>query len=100
MNNQKYDNQCARCEETDDPQDTKHWSEDNDGDKICPRCSREMAWREVDQVILAAVRYEPAPPATFPLEHPKLRSLSEVEAELAARKAQTPIDRIERRDAA
>jgi hypothetical protein len=38
-------NVCSHCAESDDPQDTRHWPEDEDGDRICPACAEADSGR-------------------------------------------------------
>ena len=45
-------NQCAHCGESDDPQDTRHWETDGDGDKMCFPCA------EVYEILLDQSRKE------------------------------------------
>lgn len=106
MNTQKYDNQCARCGETDDPQDTRHWPADSDGDKTCPRC--DMALMTLARVEIAIRRlYKSDADPRLELWHFNgLTELIFIRNDLALKeqieklKAQTPVDRIERRNAA
>ena len=53
-------NVCARCGEEDDPEG--YWAFDDDDDRICGKCERELA--------------DP-----LPLEHPKLVSITEYQLE-------------------
>jgi hypothetical protein len=99
-------NICLRCGAEDDPETTKHWSEDNDGDKICPCC--DMALMTLARVEIAICRlYKSDADPRLELWHFNgLTELIFIRNDLALKeqieklKAQTPIDRIERRDAA
>lgn len=32
-------NVCSHCGEVDSPENTRHWPDDQDGDRICPPCA-------------------------------------------------------------
>jgi len=34
-------NVCLHCGGADDPESTKNWPEDKDGDRICPDCAKK-----------------------------------------------------------